>query len=72
MHGFDFSVPHFLTRVQGTCIAVTPQIVADVLRVLRVEFPDYPGCERLRTVSKDELKSTFCECPFDWGECQFT
>ena len=61
MHGFDFSVPHFLTHVQGTCIAVTLQIVADVLRVPGVEFPDYPGCERLRTVSKDELKSAFCK-----------
>ena len=37
--------------------------ITDVLRVPRVEFPDYPGCERLRTVSKDELKSAFCERP---------
>ena len=63
MHGFDYSVPHFITRVQGTRIAVTPQIVMDVLYVPRVEFPDYLGCEHLRTVSKDELKSAFCECP---------
>ena len=40
--------------------------------VPRVEFLDYPGCECLRTMSKDELKSTFCERPFDWGEHQFT
>ena len=72
MHGFDFSVPYFLTCVRGTCIAVTPQIVANVLRVPRVEFPDYPGCERLRTVSKDELKSAFCERASDWDERQFT
>ena len=72
MHGFDFSVPHFITRVRGTRIAVTPQIVVDVLRVPRVKFPDYPGCERLRIVSKDELKSAFYECPSDWGERQFT
>ena len=38
----------------------------------RVEFPDYPSYERLKTVSKDELKSTFCERPSDWGERQFT
>ena len=50
-------------------IAVTPQLVADVLHIPRVEFPDYPDCERLRTVSKDELKSTFCERPSDYGEC---
>ena len=65
MHGFNFSVPLFHTRVRGRHIAVTPQLVADVLHVPRVEFPDYPGCERLRTVSKDELKSAFCECPSD-------
>ena len=71
MHGFDFSVPHFVTRIRGTHIVVIPQIVADVLCVPRVEFPNYPGCEHLRTVSKDELKSTFCERPSDWGERQF-
>ena len=72
MHEFDFSVSHFLTRVQGTRIAVIPQIVADALRVPKVEFPDYLGCERLRIVSKDELKFAFCERPCDWGERQFT
>ena len=68
MHGFDLLVPHFITRVWGTHIAVTPQIVAVVLRVPRVEFPDYLGCKRLRTVSKDELKSAFYERPSEWGE----
>ena len=43
-----------------------------MLCVPRVEFPDYLGCERLRTVSKDELKSAFCERPSEWGEHQFT
>ena len=65
MHGFDLLIPHFITRVRGMRIAVTPQIVADVLRVPRIEFPDYPGCKRLRIVSKDELKSAFCEHPFE-------
>ena len=37
-----------------------------------VEFSDYPDCERLRTVSKDETISTFCERPADWGDRQFT
>ena len=72
MHGFDFSVPYCLTRIRGTCIVITPQIVADVLHVPWVEFPDYPGCERLRTMSKDELKSAFCERSFDQGKRQFT
>ena len=41
MHGFDFSVPHFFTCIRGTRIAVTPQIVANMLHVPRVEFPNY-------------------------------
>ena len=45
MHGFDYSVPHFITRVRGMRIAVTTQIVANVLRIPRVEFLDYPSCE---------------------------
>ena len=72
LHGFDFSVPLFSTRVRGTCIVVTSQLVADVLHVLRVKHPDYPSCEHLRTVSKDEMISTFCERPADWGDHQFT
>ena len=47
---------------------VTPDIVSDVLRVPKVAHPDYPGCDRLKTVSKDELISSFCERPSDWGE----
>ena len=43
-----------------------------MFRVSRIEFPDYPSCERLRTMSKDELMAAFCECRFDWGKCQFT
>ena len=47
---------------------VTSDIVFDVLHVLRVEYPDYLGCDHLRTVSKDELISSFCEHPSDWGD----
>ena len=43
-----------------------------MLRVPRIEFPDYPGCEHLRTVSRDELMSAFCERPTAWGERLFT
>ena len=43
-----------------------------MLRIPRVEHLDYPGCECLRTVSKDEMISTFCEFPSDWGDHQFT
>ena len=51
---------------------VTPELVFDVLHVLRVEHPEYPDYECLRTVSKDKLISAFCERPFDWGDRQFT
>ena len=69
MHGIDRSIPHFITRVRGISISVIPQLVANVLRVPRIEFPVYPSCERLRTMSKDKLMFTFCERPFEWGEC---
>ena len=71
MHGIDCSVPLFFTRVRGTRIPVTLQLVTDVLKVPRVEFSDYPSYEYLRTVSKDELKSNFCEHPSEWSERQF-
>ena len=41
---------------------VISDIVSKVLCVPRVEHPDYPCCKRLRTMSKDKLISTFCEC----------
>ena len=71
MHGIDRSVPLFFTHVRGTCIPITPQLVADVHRVPRIEFPNYPSCERLRTVSRDELMSAFCERPIAGGEHLF-
>ena len=61
MHGFDYSIPRFITR--GIRMVVTPDLLSKVLHVLRVEFTDYPDCECLRTVSKDELSSHFCETP---------
>ena len=72
MHGIDRLVSLFFTRVQGTRIPITPQLVVDMLRVPRIEFPNYPSCERLRTVSRDELMSAFCERPTAWGEHLFT
>ena len=71
MHGIDRSIPFLVTRVRDISIPVTSQLVVDVLRVPRIEFPDYPSYERLRTVSKDELMFAFCECPSEWGERQF-
>ena len=45
---------------------VALDIVSDVLCVPRVEHPDYPGYDRLKTVSKNELIFAFCEHPSDW------
>ena len=42
---------------------VTSDIVSEVLHVPRVAHPDYPSCDLLRTVSKDELMSLFSETP---------
>jgi len=68
MHGLDSSVPLFRTCFRGTHIVVTLELVSDVLHVSRVEHPDYPGCERLRTVSIDETISAICERHADWGD----
>ena len=72
MHGIDRLVPLFFTCIRGTCILVTPQLVADVLRVPRIEFPNYPSYERLRTVSRDELMSSFFKRPTAWSKRLFT
>ena len=72
MHKIDRSVPLFFTHVRGTHIPVTSQLVVDVLRVPRIKFPNYPSCERLRTVSRDELMSAFCEHPTAWDKRLFT
>ena len=72
MHGLDSSIPLFHTRVRGTHIIVTLELVFDVLRVPRVEYPDDPGCEHLMTVSKDEMIFAFCESPANLDDRQFT
>ena len=72
MQGIDTFVPHFFSRVWGTRIIVTPNIVSEVLNVPRVAHLDYPSCSRLRTMSKDELSSFFCETPSSWGDHQNT
>ena len=51
---------------------VTPDIVSMVRHIPRVAHLDYPGCDHLRTVSKDELMSLFCKTPSSWGDRQNT
>ena len=63
MHGFDTFIPRFVTQVQGTRIVVTRELISKVLLIPRVLHPDYPTCQRLRTVSKDILLSLFYETP---------
>ena len=53
-------------------MVVTSGIVFEVLYVPRVAHPDYPSSERLKTVSKDEFTSLFCETPSSWGDHQNT
>ena len=72
MHGIDTFVPHFFSRVWGTCIVVTQDIVSEILHVPRVAHSNYPNCARLQTVSKDELLSLFFETPSSWGDRQNT
>ena len=61
MHAIDTFVPQFVTTFRGTCIIVTPDLIAEVLHVPRVAHLDYPSCKHLKTVSKDELISHFCK-----------
>ena len=72
MHRFDYSVPHFITRIRGTRIVVTPDLLSEVLQVLKVVHPNYPDCDCLKTMSKDELSSLFYETPSSWGDHQNT
>ena len=53
-------------------MVVTPSIVSEVLHVPKVAHLDYPSSERLKTVSKDEIVSLFCETPSSWGDRQNT
>ena len=69
MHGFDTSIPHFITRIWGTRIVVTSDVISEVLHIPRAVHPDYPSCDRL---SKNELSSLFCESPSSWGDHQNT
>ena len=72
IHEFDYSIPHFITRVRGTCIVVTPDLISEVLYIPKVKFVDYPDYDRLRTVSKDELLSLFYEILSSWDDRQNT
>ena len=67
MHGIDTFVPCFVTKFWGTRIVVTPDLISEVLHDPKVVHPNYPGYERLCTMSRDEFISHFCETPSIWG-----
>ena len=72
IHSIDTSVPRFAITFRGTCIIVSPDFIFEILHIPRVTHLDYPGCERFRTVSKDEFLSHFYETPSTWGGKQNT
>ena len=72
IRGIDTFVPCFSTTFQDTHIAVTPNLIYEVLHVSRVSHPDHPGYECLQTISTDELLSHFYETPSIWGGKQNT
>ena len=72
IHSIDTFVPWFVTTFRGTHIIVTLDLISEALHVPRVSHPDYPGYDRLQTVSRDELLSHFCETPSILGGKQKT
>ena len=72
MHGFDYFVLDFFICIRRTCIVITPNLISEVLHILRVAHPKYPSCDRLGTMSKNKLMSRFCETPSSWGNLQNT
>ena len=67
MHAIDTVVPWFTTVFHGTHIVVTPELISDVLRVPKVDHPDYPSHEHLFSISRDELALLCCEKAMLWG-----
>ena len=68
MHRFDYSVPHFITRIRSTRMAVTPDLIFEVLHIPKVEFANYPSYKSLRTMSKNKVTSRFRETHSSWGD----
>ena len=58
MHGFNYSIPHFITCVRGTRIVVTSNLIFEELQVSKVEFADYLGCIIFRLCPKTNFRLT--------------
>ena len=67
IHGINTSVPQFATWFRGTRIVVTSDLISEVLHVLRVAHPNYPSCDCLWTLSRDELVSHFYGTSSVWS-----
>ena len=55
IHDIDTFVPQFVSTFRGIRIIVTPDLISEVLHIPKVAHLNYPGCEHLRTVSRDDL-----------------
>ena len=66
MHANVTSMPRFTMVFRGTHILVTPEFIFEVLNVLRVVCLDYPSHTHLRSISRDEMTSLFCEKAMLW------
>ena len=66
MHAMDTSVSRFTTVFCDTHIVVTPNFIFEVLRVPKVDLPNYPSHPRLSSISRDELASLFYEKAMLW------
>ena len=71
MHGIDTSVPHFFSRIWGTRIVVTQDIVSEILHVPRVAHSNYLIVLVCRLCPKMN-SSLFFETPSSWGDRQNT
>ncbi|KAL0009223.1 hypothetical protein SO802_010725 [Lithocarpus litseifolius] len=53
---------------RGTRIVDTPDLFSGILRVLKVDHPDYPRHPRLRNIPHDELASIFSKKAMVWED----
>ena len=60
-------MPQFVTTFRSTRIVVASDLIFEVLHIPKVMHPDYPSCDCLRIVFRDELFSHFCETLSIWG-----
>ena len=63
MHGFDYSIPLFVTRVRGMRVVFTPDIVSNVLHILKVAYLDYLVVSALGLCPKTSLHPLFVSVP---------